>query len=32
MGGDAKGVLEKAKRLNSKYGNEYLGYVIWGGS
>jgi len=28
-GGNAKGVLEKAKRFISKYGNEYLGYVVW---
>ncbi len=28
-GGNAKGVLMKAQRLISKYGNEYLGYIIW---
>jgi hypothetical protein len=28
-GGNAKGVLEKAKRFISKYGDGYLGYVIW---
>ncbi|OAD20022.1 hypothetical protein THIOM_004294 [Candidatus Thiomargarita nelsonii] len=28
-GGNAKGVLMKAERLISKYGNDYLGYIIW---
>jgi len=28
-GGNAKGVLMKAERLISKYGNEYLGYILW---
>jgi len=28
-GGNAKGVLMKAERFISKYGNEYLGYILW---
>jgi len=28
-GGSAKAVLEAAKRFILKYGNDYLGYIIW---